>query len=287
MENYNGNFNQMQAAKIMSIYGGEIVKSESTKGFEMTQDILKSESAAFEDMIQKGVISDNFVYGYGGNKPMEFTKTGKELKELIPAALTYLTTQKSALESQMAVIKQQAGIEPDTSWFSSIANLNFPRYTWELCDASYDSTMGKYLDPTDQNTLCTQYNSLSSTCRDIAEDIATLTVIANNVVDNKSYTLTIPQLVALGIQQQPIAKSEVSDILKSDAFAVLESFAKSEDSSNDSDDMTDEEIEKAGIEPTMKEWKEGTLKDSHGNKVTDRKQAIAIGMSEQREKNKK
>jgi hypothetical protein len=34
------------------------------------------------------------------------------------------------------------------------------------------------------------------------------------------------------------------------------------------------------MEKVMKEFKEGTLKDSHGNPVTDRKQAIAIAMSE-------
>jgi len=49
----------------------------------------------------------------------------------------------------------------------------------------------------------------------------------------------------------------------------------------------DQDLEKSGIEPTMKEFKEGTLKDSHGNKVTERKQAIAIGLSEEKDKVKK
>lgn len=38
------------------------------------------------------------------------------------------------------------------------------------------------------------------------------------------------------------------------------------------------------IGEVMKEFKEGTLKLSSGKKVTDRKQAIAIGISEAREK---
>lgn len=41
-----------------------------------------------------------------------------------------------------------------------------------------------------------------------------------------------------------------------------------------------------GMKKTMKEYKAGTLKSSSGRKVTSRKQAIAIGMSEQ-SKNKK
>lgn len=37
------------------------------------------------------------------------------------------------------------------------------------------------------------------------------------------------------------------------------------------------------IEKVMHEFKEGTLKSGSGKKVTDRKQAIAIGISEARE----
>ena len=37
-----------------------------------------------------------------------------------------------------------------------------------------------------------------------------------------------------------------------------------------------------GIKKTMDEWKSGTLKSSSGQKVTNQKQAVAIGLSEQR-----
>jgi hypothetical protein len=36
------------------------------------------------------------------------------------------------------------------------------------------------------------------------------------------------------------------------------------------------------VERSMKEFKKGELKDSHGHKVTSRKQAVAIGLSEAR-----
>ena len=39
----------------------------------------------------------------------------------------------------------------------------------------------------------------------------------------------------------------------------------------------------AKMEKVMHEYKEGDLKSSSGKKVTDRKQAIAIGLSEARE----
>ena len=37
----------------------------------------------------------------------------------------------------------------------------------------------------------------------------------------------------------------------------------------------------------MHEWKQGDLKDSHGNPVTDQKQALAIAFSEQDRAKKK
>jgi hypothetical protein len=38
----------------------------------------------------------------------------------------------------------------------------------------------------------------------------------------------------------------------------------------------------AKVERSMKEFKKGELKDSHGNKVTNRQQAVAIGLDEAR-----
>jgi len=42
-----------------------------------------------------------------------------------------------------------------------------------------------------------------------------------------------------------------------------------------------------GMKKTMKEYKAGTLKSGSGKKVTSRKQAIAIGMSQERKRGKK
>lgn len=42
-----------------------------------------------------------------------------------------------------------------------------------------------------------------------------------------------------------------------------------------------------GMKPTMEEFKKGDLKSGSGHKVTSRAQAIAIGLSERKEKGKK
>jgi 8-oxo-dGTP pyrophosphatase MutT (NUDIX family) len=44
--------------------------------------------------------------------------------------------------------------------------------------------------------------------------------------------------------------------------------------------MKDEKANKEKIRVVMREFKDGELEDSHGNKVTDRKQALAIALSE-------
>lgn len=46
-------------------------------------------------------------------------------------------------------------------------------------------------------------------------------------------------------------------------------------------------IKQGKMQKVMHEYKAGTLKSSSGNKVTDRKQAIAIGMSEAEQATKK
>jgi len=43
----------------------------------------------------------------------------------------------------------------------------------------------------------------------------------------------------------------------------------------------------AGVRKTLKEFKKGKLKAGSGKKVTKRKQAIAIGVSQQRKKRNK
>jgi len=43
----------------------------------------------------------------------------------------------------------------------------------------------------------------------------------------------------------------------------------------------------AGVRKTLKEFKKGKLKSGSGKKVTKRKQAIAIGVSQQRKKRNK
>ena len=43
----------------------------------------------------------------------------------------------------------------------------------------------------------------------------------------------------------------------------------------------------AGVNKTLKEFKKGKLKSGSGKKVTKRKQAVAIGLSQQRKKRNK
>ena len=44
----------------------------------------------------------------------------------------------------------------------------------------------------------------------------------------------------------------------------------------------DKDIKKRKVKRVMDEWKAGTLRSSSGQKVTDQKMAVAIGLSEAR-----
>lgn len=166
-----------------------------------------------DDLIQKGEISNAIAYGYGsGNEPFKFQKTGKEIKEKLPSVISALSIEKGVLLSKMATIATQIGITPaiqNNSKYSGLTpEIDFSTYPWEMCDAPYDDISRKRLDPTEQNLLCSQYNSLCSLCRSVCEDIATAQVIMANVEEKKQYTLSVNQLIALAFTDAQIQKSE-------------------------------------------------------------------------------
>lgn len=201
---YNNDFRKQQSIKILAMYGSlpDIQKSEDP-GDEQPEDntrFLKAKSESMPDMIEKGMISSQLANGYGVNEPLKFTKTGKELKEKLPTVIASLNAEKASLEAQMVIIRQKLGIDPSVAYNSyTVKGLVFYRYPWEMCDRAYDSMTQKYADATEENILCNQYNSLCSVCMDVCEDIACAEVIMANVEDNKKYTLSVNQLVALSI----------------------------------------------------------------------------------------
>jgi hypothetical protein len=161
----------------------------------------KSEVDALNDMLVKGEISDALVSGYGaGNQPMIFTKTGKEIKEKIPAIIASLEAQKITLEAQITALKTVAGIEPTNPTGRRYAKeVPFARYDYKVCEPEYLGN-NNYAQKTEQMDVCSKYNALIYVYNDILDDIDALNAINSNVEDSKKYQFTVSQLIAMNLK---------------------------------------------------------------------------------------
>ena len=160
------------------------------------------------DSIQKGEIMDRLGYGYGGSEALKFTKTGKELKAMLPELIAKLTEQRSVLLGQMAAFKTLAGIEPTDSYGNGI-----PRYDWSCCEQPYDQVNKQYPAPTEQNKACRSFNDCASRIRSIDEDIIACKAIMAGADDKQKYNLSIAQMMALS-GGTIFTKAEESDLEK-------------------------------------------------------------------------
>lgn len=157
--------------------------------------------------IQKGEIMDRLGYGYGGSEALKFTKTGKELKAMLPDIIAKLGEQRSILLGQMAAFKTLAGIEPTDSYGNGI-----PRYDWSCCEQPYDQITKQYPAPTEQNKACRSFNDCASRIRSIDEDIVACKAIMAGADDKQKYNLSIAQMMALSGGSNSFGKAEESDI---------------------------------------------------------------------------
>lgn len=179
----------------------QLLKSQihkSYNGAEEKSRFSKSEQASIQDMLQKGEISDALASGYGaGSQPVVFVKKGKEIKEKAPSIIATLEVQKVTVEAQLKALQVAAGVTPtleNSRKYDKVAP--FLRYEYNLCDPQYLGN-NQYSPKTDQMDACSKYNSLVWIYNDILDDIDAIKVIANNIVEDKPYTLSVSQLIAL------------------------------------------------------------------------------------------
>jgi hypothetical protein len=166
-----------------------------------SRSFSKSETDALNDMLQKGEISDTLASGYGaGSKPIVFTKTGKEIKEKVPAILASLEAQKITIEAQLTAFQTAAGVVPtkeNSRRYSK--NVPFLRYEYTQCEPEYLGN-NTYAPKTDQMDACNKYNSLAYIYNDVLDDIDAINIISANVEDNKKLELSVSQLIALNFK---------------------------------------------------------------------------------------
>lgn len=161
--------------------------------------IEKSLEEQYHDKLEKGEISDKLAYGYGsGSEALKFTKTGSEIKVILPPTILKLQESKVEIEVKMKALVVICGVDPTEPWnCSGICKQELFRYPYSVSERVYDSVSNKYADPTDIQTAASQYNELCYAYRNVLEDIASCQVILENLDDKKKYDLSVSQLVAL------------------------------------------------------------------------------------------
>ena len=124
-----------------------------------------------------------------------------------------------------------------------------PRFDYKLTDEYYKDKVDNFPDE-ECRAMMQKYNHAVYQIEGANRDIKAAQIIIDSIEDNKNYPLTIQQ---------------ISTITKGiDAYEL----EKGVDAGKDK------------VGKVMSEFKEGKLKDSHGNTVSDKKQAIAIALSE-------
>lgn len=192
--------NQRIASQIAGCYN--IQKSEVITTVEKTAEELRVEEiikSDIQDLIEKGEISDQLGRGYGlGSEAMKFNKKGSEIKTQIPGMLSILEGEKTKLLVQLEILQEKIGSEPTQEYNTTLAPNCPKQYISDLCYPKYDEQIKAYPEPSDENKLCSKFNSICYMIRSICEDISTLSVLQKNLEDNKSYSFSISQLIALG-----------------------------------------------------------------------------------------
>ena len=176
----------------------EAIKEHGVEKHEPKKIKKSLSDRVLDNMLEKGEIS-NSLSGYWGNgqNKIEFTKTGKEIKEKIPTIIQLLQDKLAELATQMAVYKKEAGSEPCSPMTSSVLKYleGYNNYTWDDT-YKWDKDHGVESKPVDNPMR--KYNNACYVALSVAEDIATLKAMKNNVSDKKSYELSLNQLLALG-----------------------------------------------------------------------------------------
>jgi hypothetical protein len=187
-------------------------KKEQTK---KVVPVEKIDAEKYHDKLEKGEISEKLAYGYGsGNDQLKFTKTGAEIKAILPGTITKLESTKTEIEAKMAALAVAAGCEPTEIYScSGICKVELMRYPYNIASTPYDSVAQKYPDSTDEQKAMCQYNELTYTLKSVMEDCATCKVILKEVEDKKKYDLSVSQLVAISLGDD-LSKGEETDELE-------------------------------------------------------------------------
>ena len=178
--------------------GGNInvYNNHMVNGGKHSNEASKLNKSQEEDTIEKGQTSDAFRYS--DNSAFKLDLTGAEIKEKCKTAIPYLIAQKEALkEIAQDALNQCEGILPDDTRKDN--NISYAVFSYDLREPKRDQYSNTYPEESDCQKQMGRYNSAIYQMLDINSDIKVLQTLANTLTDNKTYSLTLNQIVAISM----------------------------------------------------------------------------------------
>ncbi len=184
------------------------IRAKNTETFEKGEELISLDK---ENDIIKSNLSD--MFSYGDLAKLQFSKKGSEIKESVQQKITSLEAEKADIQSKMTAILGKLEVTPSTPisdyYYSGLKDkvgeiMVFP-YPQTCYSTSNSNSMSDdkvpYASSQEEADLCNTYNFLAQQYISRCVDVHYLTIFMNNLEEKKSYTLTIPQLVQLGIEK--------------------------------------------------------------------------------------
>ena len=195
-----GNFKTLDTAVRQALRGNSSERgikkdSESKKNSVKKEKLTKKEFNDKKGNIKKSestdpydILKSDITYSLGNfSNPIEFSKKGSEIKDMVKTKLPVLQGKLQQCELECDLIKEQAkekGIEVDKIY------------------SEFESRGYAYLDESTPNidssdNLQLKLINLLYKKKDLKSDISTLEIVLDGIEDNKSYKLNINQIKSL------------------------------------------------------------------------------------------
>lgn len=192
-------------------------------------------NAESNQSFEKGRISDALMQRYEGKPSIEVALTGLELREKIPVILTVLKSHALELQLRCQLYETTAEVLPQRQRNSyTVPRIQATTYDYKDYENPWDEMTRCCAPMTPQQEAMMLHAQCSDKWMETQEDIITLRAFLQTLLDEKQYTLTISQIVALGFGfDENISTNKLSATIKqevdnqlSDTLIVTEALEK-------------------------------------------------------------
>lgn len=178
-----------------------------------------------QEPFEKGRIAESLTQRYDNKPTLDLTLTGAEIKVKIPNVLSVLRAYVTELQAKCQVAEASAGKPPHrqrTSYlFSQVGGMT---YDYGDFDTKWDEMTKAAIPRTTEQEAMYLHNRCCEEWITIQEDIVALRALQSTLIDDKTYNLTVSQIVSLGfgLQEEPSGIVTVEEFTKGEAVVMFE-----------------------------------------------------------------